>query len=185
MYHVPFKSKYFFLCILIIITSCKNRSELDPQITLTTGKVVSIIDGDTYDLLINDNTTMRIRMEGIDAPEKGMPFYHVSKTYLGNLCKDQKIRLEVTGKDSHGRTLAYSYLPDGRELSHEMIKVGLAWHFNKYNSDPVLATLEIEARKAKIGLWIDDDPMSPWENRSLHSQGVSTKDSFDIRQGRD
>jgi micrococcal nuclease len=142
------------------------------------GKVIAIIDGDTYDILEDGNQTVRIRMEGIDAPEKGMPFYRVAKNYLGKLCFEKNVRLEVTGKDNHGRTLAFSFLDDGSELSHEMIKAGLAWHFKKYSSDSVLSNLEIEARNSKLGLWADIHPMPPWKNRRLHREGISTKDSF-------
>jgi endonuclease YncB( thermonuclease family) len=116
-------------------------------------------------------------MEGIDAPEKGMPFYRVSKDYLSGLCFNQLVSLDSTGKDDN-RILAYSYLEDGRELGQEMLKSGMAWHFKKYNSDSILAQLEIEARNLKKGLWQDDNPMPPWVNKSLHKQGISTKDSF-------
>jgi endonuclease YncB( thermonuclease family) len=117
-------------------------------------------------------------MEGIDAPEKGMPYYKIAKNYLGKICFKKNIRLEITGKDSRGRILAYSYMDDGRELSHEMIKAGMAWHFKNYSSDSVLSSSEKNARKAKLGLWADNNPMPPWENRRLHRDGVSTKDSF-------
>lgn len=149
------------------------------------GKVISILDGDTYDMLINENQTIRVRMEGIDAPERGMPFYKVSKKYLGNLCNGQMVKLKVTKKESEGRVLAFSFLDDGRELSHEMLKAGLAWHYIKYNSDLDLATLEMKARNDKLGLWIDNDPMPPWDNKALHYKGISTKDSFDIKVGQE
>jgi endonuclease YncB( thermonuclease family) len=63
-----------------------------------------------------------------------------------------------------------------------MIKVGLVWHFKKYNSDQELSEFEIEARNFRKGLWIDENPMSPWENRKLHRNGISTKDSFNIEE---
>lgn len=146
------------------------------------GKVVKIVDGDTYDLLINGSKTLRIRMEGIDAPEKGMPFYRVSKDYLGSLCFQKQVRLEKTSMDKrNNRIVGFTYLGDERELGHEMIKAGLAWHFKKYNSDLDLAELENEAREAKRGLWVDDNPMDPTRNRDLHKQGISTKDSFNLK----
>ena len=144
--------------------------------------MIGIIDGDTYDILIEGNSTIRVRMEGIDAPEKGMPYYKVAKKHLSELCFGKQVILKNTSKDNHSRTLAFSYLEDGKELSHEMIKVGLAWHFKKYNSDSDLAELEMEAKNSKIGIWTDDNPMPPWENRELHRSGVSTKDSFDIQE---
>jgi endonuclease YncB( thermonuclease family) len=85
--------------------------------------------------------------------------------------------LEITGQNGN-RELAYAYLDDGKELSQEMLKAGLAWHFKKYNSDPILAQLETEAKNLKKGLWQANNPMPPWVNKSLHKQGISTKDSF-------
>lgn len=63
-----------------------------------------------------------------------------------------------------------------------MIRAGFAWHFKKYSSDSDLSELEMEARNKKVGLWADDDPMPPWENRKLHRQGISTKDSFNTTE---
>jgi len=142
------------------------------------GTVYSTVDGDTYDLLIEGIKTIRIRMEGIDAPESGMPFYMVSKNYLGKLCFNKNVKVHVTKLDGT-RYIGFTYLDNGTELSHEMIKAGLAWHFTKYNTDEDLSNLEIEARVAKIGLWKDNNPMPPWENRRLHRQGISTKDLYD------
>ena len=183
-------------CFAFLFTSCNSQSgkryksdanKEDFQATtknenIIYGKVVKIVDGDTYDLLIDDTKTLRIRMEGIDAPEKGMPFYRVSKDYLGSLCFQKQVRFEKTSMDKlNNRPVGFTYLEDGRELGHEMIKAGLAWHFKKYNSDLDLAELEKEAREAKLGLWIDDNPMDPKHNRDLHKQGISTKDSFNLK----
>jgi endonuclease YncB( thermonuclease family) len=170
----------FFLFAILLLSGCNNK--IDKNRNLVEGKVISIIDGDTYDVLSVGNERIRIRMEGIDAPEKGMPFYKVSKSYLSKLCFGKIIKVVITGKDNHKRFLGYTYLKDGTELSHEMISAGLAWHFKKYNSDTALSKLEIEARTLKKGLWINDNPMAPWTNRRLHKQGISTKDSFIIEQ---
>lgn len=122
----------YFRCFLFIlyvssITSCNSRRNEDFEVR--SGKVVGIIDGDTYDILVTGNEIIRIRMEGIDAPEKGMPFYRKAKMYLSGLCDGKVVRLEVNTIDKYGRRIAYSYLEDGNELSHAMIKAGLAWHY--------------------------------------------------------
>ena len=169
------------LISVLFLSSCNAIWPEESNLNSTTGKVIAILDGDTYDILLHGNKTLRIRMEGIDAPERGMPFYRVAKNYLGKLCFEKNVRLETTGKDNRGRTLAFSYLDDGTELGHEMIKAGLAWHFKKYSADPVLSNLEIEARNSKLGLWADVHPMPPWDNRRLHHEGTSTKDSFNLK----
>ena len=69
------------------------------------GKVVSIIDGDTVVLLDSLNTQHRIRLHGIDCPEKGQEFYQVAKDYLAQLCFQKHVNVEVTGKDRYQRTV--------------------------------------------------------------------------------
>lgn len=162
-------------CIRITIEHSTTKSSTSDQLS---GRVIGVIDGDTYDLLMEGNEKRRIRMEGIDAPERGMPYYQVAKQHLSDLCYGKEVTLKSSGRDAYNRDLAYTYLPDGRELGQEMIKAGLAWHLKKYNSDTLLARLEIEARAARKGLWTLRNPMAPWTNRALHRQGISTKDSF-------
>ena len=168
---------YSIITGLLLVNSCHQQASKQD---FTAGKVVKVLDGDTYDLLLDDHTTIRVRMDGIDAPEKGMPFSNKAKQYLGELCQGQTVRILQDNLDRYGRTISFSYLEDGRELSREMLKAGYAWHYKEYNSDPELAALEEEARQAKRGLWKDKNPMAPWENRKLHRQGVSTKEMFDM-----
>lgn len=155
-----------------------DETSKDSETTdFTIGKVIAVLDGDTYDLLINGNQTIRIRMEGIDAPERGMPYYQVAKKKLSDLCFGKQIKLQITGKDDHGRILGFSYIDD-IELSHEMIKSGLAWHYKKHNSDEDLANLELEARSDKRKIWSESNPIPPWEIRNLRRKGISTKSLF-------
>jgi len=169
-------SQVVLLFLFLFCTSCSGNGKKIINIgsNAITGKVIHIIDGDTYDLLTAENKTIRVRMSGIDAPERGMAFYKVSKNFLGSLCNNKTVKLVKTDTDQYGRTVGFTYLEDGRELGHEMIKAGLAWHFKKYNSDKDLSDLEFEARKAKRGLWFEENPMAPWDNRKLHRQGIST-----------
>ena len=129
------------------------------------GRVARVIDGDTYDLLLDDNTTVRIRMDGIDAPERGQPHAQRATDYLKELTENQIISVSLKNKDRYGRIISFSRLADGRELGAEMIKAGYAWHYKQYNNDRQLARLENEARKARRGLWQDNDPIAPWDWR--------------------
>lgn len=159
-----------FLILLfypIIFSSCNQaRSEYRDS---ASGRAVKIIDGDTYDILI-DGVQTRVRMYGIDAPERGQDYYKISKEYLGQLCQGELIRLSIKNKDRYGRTVARSYLSDGRELGAEMIKAGLAWHFKKYSSDADLANYELKARDAHIGIWSMSQPIAPWDFRKIKNK---------------
>ncbi len=179
------KQKIFYIIFcLVLFISCTSNSVNSTDSTDAKeiiGKVIKIVDGDTYDLLTSEKQTLRIRMEGIDAPEKGMPFYRVSKNYLGSLCFQKEVSAKIKETDLHDRLVASTFLDD-KELGQEMIKAGFAWHFKKYSSDEILANLEIEARNNKKGLWVDPRPIAPWEIRRLHREGISTKDSFGVKQ---
>jgi len=171
------KSKlYISLTISILLfIACGFKPEnqnikADKEIT---GKVVHIVDGDTYDLLTSKNQKIRVRLEGIDAPERGMPYYKVSKNYLGQLCMNQKIKFIQTGIDRYKRALGFSYLPNNREIGAEMLQAGMAWHYKRYNQNPALSNLEKEARKARRGLWQDINPTPPWEKRKQQRNGVT------------
>jgi len=176
------KIRIVLFVFVIVFSSCsqnhRKRSSVSVNEKYISGKVIKIIDGDTYDLLTDDKRTIRIRMEGIDTPEKGMPYYKVAKNYLGNLCMNQTIKIENNGEDDYGRILAYSYLSDGSELGHMMIEAGMAWHFKKYNDDEDLAALEVDARNNKVGLWADKCPIPPWEVRRLQREGMSNDEIY-------
>lgn len=151
---------YCILLVLLIGCGFGEGTKTD------TGRVVKVIDGDTYDILIDGKQT-RIRMYGIDAPERGMDFFKVSKEYLGDLCKGNTIKVVTMKKDRHNRVVAKSYLPDGRELGAEMLKAGLAWHYKKYSSDSDYAAFEQKAKENKLGLWSMPIPTPPWEYRKM------------------
>lgn len=100
----------------------ETQKSQEPQklVNSNSSNIVKIVDGDTYDILL-DGIQTRIRMDGIDAPERGMAFYKKSKEYLGQLCIGKHIRLEGEKKDRYGRLIAKSYLPDGRELGEPVV----------------------------------------------------------------
>jgi endonuclease YncB( thermonuclease family) len=169
-----------FLFFTISFFSCTHKPEnkVAPFDESRVYKVIKIIDGDTYDVLI-DNKPQRVRVDAIDAPEKGMPFYKVSKNYLGSLCFKKMIRIKKVDVDRHGRWVCRGYTPEGLDISVEMVKAGLAWHYKEYSNDKELAQLELEARSMKIGLWSEPLSLPPWEVRAMHRKGISTKERFE------
>lgn len=87
-----------------------------------------VTDGDTIKI---GNT--QVRLFGIDAPELDHPYGKKAKWALHKLCKGEKIRAEITDEDEHGRTVAKCFLPDGRDLSAEMVKLGMAIDWPKFS----------------------------------------------------
>jgi len=129
------------------------------------GKVIAVLDGDTIEVLHNGKAD-RIRLKGIDCPEKGQPFGKNAKHATSALVFAQYVTLEIHGKDKYRRILADVLLADGTNVNRELVAQGWCWHYEKYAPDDlVLAVLELAARGAKNGLWVDPNPMPPWEWR--------------------
>jgi micrococcal nuclease len=154
---------YRYLSLLTLVLSFLSFQ----VITTINGKIVGVTDGDTVKLLTADFTEIKVRLEGIDCPEKNQAFGQKAKQYASDLCFDKQVTLQKTGEDKYGRTLGYIILPDGRNLNKEMLKGGYAWHYKKYNQSKEFADLEEQARIAKKGLWSDPHAMAPWEFRKM------------------
>lgn len=107
-----------------------------------------VIDGDS---IVIDK--IQIRLFGIDAPEINHPFGVKSKWEMVRLCKGKLISAKVTAIDTHGRTVAKCYLPDGRDLSAELVKAGLAIDWPKY-SGGIYGDLEVSGARKKM--WLAD-----------------------------
>ncbi len=135
-----------------------------------TGRVVGISDGDTITVLHNGKGE-RIRLHGIDCPEKRQAFGKRAKQLTSNLVFGKTVTVQVVDRDRYGRTIAEVLLPDGRSLNRELVKAGFAWWYWRYvPDDETLAQLEREARRAKRGLWADPNPVPPWEWRGMRKR---------------
>ena len=130
-----------------------------------TSKVVGVIDGDTIEVL-NGHHAERIRLSGIDCPEKGQAFGKRAKQAASELVYGKEVTLQTHGKDKYKRTLGEVILQDGTNVNQELVKQGWCWWYRKYApGDTILERLENEAREARKGLWVDPQPVPPWEWR--------------------
>jgi len=128
-----------------------------------TGKVVAVADGDTVSVLRDGTTTVKIRLNGIDCPEKKQAFGTRAKQFTSSLAGEKQVKVIEKGQDRYGRTLGEVILEDGRSLNHELVRAGMAWWYRRYApKHKELEALEKEAREAKAGLWADADPVQPW-----------------------
>jgi endonuclease YncB( thermonuclease family) len=94
------------------------------------GKVVSVLDGDTIDILHNKRAK-QIRLNGIDAPEKGQAFGQKAKQFVSEQAFGKEVTVKTFGLDKYGRTIGDVFLPDGRMLNEELVREGLAWWYTK------------------------------------------------------
>lgn len=133
------------------------------------GKVVHIADGDTITVLDTNKTQHKIRLEGIDAPEHGQAFGTKSKERITEKVAGKEVVVRWESKDRYGRILGDVYLGD-RLINLEMVQDGLAWHYKQFSKSKELAEAEDAARKAKKGLWVDKEPVPPWEYRKMERE---------------
>ena len=129
------------------------------------GLVVFVLDGDIIEILHKQHPE-RIRLSGIDCPEKGQPYGHQAKQATAEMVFGKEVLLQTHGRDRSGRILADVRLPDGTHVNHTLVKNGWCWWYRKFAPrNTELARLEKNARESKKGLWVAPVQVPPWEWR--------------------
>ena len=125
------------------------------------GICVGVSDGDSMHMELPDGERVRVRLYGIDAPEKDQEFALFARRKLGKLIYNRQIRVEVVDIDKYGRYVGRVYAGD-RYVNRFMLKEGLAWHYKHYAAeDELLAEAESRARAAGRGIWASAVPCRP------------------------
>ena len=140
------------------------------------GTALDVQDGDSFLLRADDGRRVRVRINGIDAPEKHQPHADASRRHLGGLLRGRRIRLEPVKQDVFDRTVARVVVVDGdppeRDAGLAQLETGLAWHFTRYRADQSpdaflrYGQAERDARARGLGLWRDAAPEPPWDFRA-------------------
>ena len=157
------RTKKLFATLLLLLSCSLQAATLQ-------GKVVGVADGDTITVLDATNTKHKIRLQGIDAPEKAQAFGQKSKQSLSQMVYNKQVVVEYQKKDKYGRTLG-KVLHNGTDVCLEQIKLGMAWHYKQYKSDQpkedreTYAQAELASRSMAVGIWKDKNPTPPWEFR--------------------
>ena len=146
-----------FVLLFFISLSCFSQSII--------GKVVGIMDGDTFKLLTADSTLIKVRLANIDCPEKKQAYSAKATGFKSKAIFGKTVTVIVQSKDRYKRYIANVIYDDSLSLCHELVKNGWAWHYIQYSKDKTLQQMEDKARKSKIGLWQDPNPVAPWEWR--------------------
>ena len=130
------------------------------------GICVGVSDGDSMHMELPDGERVRVRLYGIDAPEKDQEFALLARRKLGRLIYNRQIRVEVVDIDQYGRYVGRVYA-GARYVNRFMLKEGLAWHYKHYAADDeLLAEAEARAKAAGRGIWASAAPRRPRHFRS-------------------
>lgn len=152
------------LCFLLLPVSAGGE--------ILSGKVVHVADGDTITVLDAGNHQHKIRLSGIDAPERKQAYGAVSKKHLSTLVAGKAVSVNWHKRDKYQRLIG-KVLLDSQDICLEQIKAGMVWHYKKYQNEQTpqdrasYADAEEEARTARRGLWKDAHPVPPWEWRYM------------------
>lgn len=131
------------------------------------GRCVSITDGDTIKVLV-DKQVLRIRLNGVDCPEKKQAFGTQATKYTSAWALGRSVTVYSTGTDRYKRTLGWVFIGK-RCLNRDLVTAGCAWWYEKYAPDnTTLRDLEAKARAEKRGLWSDPHAVAPWKWRRSH-----------------
>jgi endonuclease YncB( thermonuclease family) len=151
-------------CSLLMATALTANAEI------INGRVVGVADGDTVTVLDAQRVQHKIRLSGIDAPEKSQPFGNRSKQSLSDLAFDKTVVVETDKRDRYGREVG-KVLVSGQDVNLIQVERGMAWHYKAYaseqsaNDQRLYEAAETAAKSAKRGLWRDPEPIAPWEFR--------------------
>jgi endonuclease YncB( thermonuclease family) len=151
------------VALCAIAPAAASAAELD-------GTVVAISDGDTLTLIGTDKRQHRIRLDGIDAPERTQPYGQRARQSLAQLAYGRAAIVNCPKVDRYGREVCRVTI-DGVDVGLEQIRRGLAWHYVKYAHEQRAvdraryAQAESEARARSAGLWSFEDPVPPWDYR--------------------
>lgn len=162
----------WILALLFLLPAGINEVAGNPNPHWLSGRVVKVTDGDTFILLDSARHQFRIRLNGIDAPEKGQDFFQESRHSLGNMLQKKHVSVRYQKKDRYGRILGDVYVDGNSWINFKMVVTGMAWHFKKYSSDKILAEAERTARRQRMGIWKHQLPIAPWDFRQLPTRRV-------------
>jgi micrococcal nuclease len=144
---------------IILLISIANAQTI-------TGKVVGVADGDTITVL-EGSTQYKIRLYGIDTPERGQDFGNRAKQFTSSKVFGQQVQVTQKDKDRYGRVVGMVFVGNTC-VNQVIVKAGLAWVYNQYCKDSVCSKwrgLEKQARQSRIGLWSHPNPIPPWDYR--------------------
>lgn len=182
--------RHYLLFVVAVLFASTAHAEIE-------GKVVAVTDGDTIKVLDAANVLHKVRLTGIDAPEKAQPYGEASRQHLARLVAGKAVRIESTRRDRYGRVLGKVWVQPGDcpscgktlNANHAQILSGMAWWYHYYAGQQSeedrgrYKSAVTEARARRWGLWQDPDPIPPWAWRRGLRSTLSERASIDASCG--
>lgn len=161
--------KYIIISLLATFSSLGILAdETNSPSSVSTRKscvATKFFDGDSIHVLLKgEEKSISVRLYGIDAPEKEQDYGATAEARLKELIRNKPIEIEIKGTDNHKRPLVVVFF-NGNNINLQMLREGMAWHYDRFDSTPEFSAAHEEAKLHKRGLWINDKAISPEEFR--------------------
>jgi micrococcal nuclease len=159
---------YLLTVLQVLLLSCSASAG-----RIVEGMVKAVYDGDTILLATREESRLKVRLYGIDAPETkkpdkpGQPYGDISKRTLMYKIMGRRVTAEIIDIDQYKRAVAVIRYA-GKDINREMVANGLAWAYRQYLQGPYESEYindETRARSRRAGLWRESNPQPPWEFR--------------------
>lgn len=179
-------------CVFALLVSALARPAAAEVLI---GEVVAVADGDTITVLDGERRTHRIRLQGIDAPERRQPFSRRSTDHLATLVFRKRVEVLWEKRDRYGRIVGKVLVaPEGCadcaasiDVGLAQVRSGLAWWYRRYADEQpeedraAYEAAELDARAQRRGLWADLAPVPPWEFRRSKRGGKDSEPGPGLR----
>lgn len=154
----------YLLCLLMLVSGATQAGEY-------TAKVIAVLDGDTL-LVTRGGKPLKLRLAGIDAPEKAQPYGPAAQQTLAERVMGQTVQVVTRAKDDYGRTVADVFVA-GQSVNQEQVRRGMAWEYSRYHNDRAMLALQFTAQQQKRGLWAGDTAIEPALWRRQHPRSLA------------
>ncbi len=165
--------RIFILAVMLLTTSAFAKDYIK-------GEVEEIISGDTF-IVETKHGDVKVKLYGVEAPEKNQEYGRESRKLLGDLIDDEDVKIIPVHATKSGTLIGKVYL-DGDYINAAMIKAGAAWYDDDHADDSKLEKAEKWARKHEVGIWSHRDPTPPWKYKKDHH---IIDDDYDYDDSRD
>lgn len=142
-----------------------------------TGRCVGVTDGSTISVM-RGGEAVKIRLEGVVCPEPRQDYGPKAKQFTSDMALGKEVDVKEKDQDRYGRSVGRVTV-NGRDLSLELLKAGLAWYDKASSKEKALADAEAEARQAKTGLWSSSNPTPPWDFKKGQDSGDAAAETAD------